>query len=71
MRDFILAENAGDLLDAYNEVVHQLERFRAQHAAFAYTYIRQFSQQEVKGTGGTDFMPALREYRDNTAQSRV
>ncbi len=69
VREFVLSTHQQDLLDAYDEVVHELERFRVQHAAFAYTYIRQFS--EVKGTGGTDFMPALREYRENTAQSRM
>ena len=45
----------------------ELERFRAQHRAFAHAYIARHSAAE-RGTGGSDFMPALEGYRAATAQ---
>lgn len=57
---------------AYNECVAELERFRSQHKAFAFNYIAKHSKREgEKGTGGSDFMPALAGYRDATSQSRL
>ncbi len=58
---------SGELRDAYNECVQELEAFRAQHASFAFRYIRRFSEQE-KGTGGSNFMPALTGYKTITAK---
>ncbi|PSC67570.1 hypothetical protein C2E20_8766 isoform A [Micractinium conductrix] len=53
---------------AYNDAVAELEKFRSQHKAFAYHYIAKHSKraEEVKGTGGSDFMPALQGFRDAT-----
>ncbi|KAL4421502.1 hypothetical protein ABPG75_010793 [Micractinium tetrahymenae] len=54
---------------AYNECVHQLERFRSQHRGFAAAYIVVPGRKaNEKGTGGSDFMPALTSYRDATAR---
>lgn len=54
---------------AYNECVHQLERFRSQHKGFASAYIAVPGRKaDEKGTGGSDFMPALTSYRDATAR---
>ncbi|KAJ9514692.1 hypothetical protein QJQ45_028427, partial [Haematococcus lacustris] len=64
------------LRDVYNEAVTQLQRFRSQHKSFAGTYIAKWAQQEereahVKGTGGTNFMPALGGYQGTTAKHRL
>ncbi|KAI7843115.1 hypothetical protein COHA_003286 [Chlorella ohadii] len=60
------------LRDAYNECVHELERFRSQHKAFAFNYIAKHSKKaDETGTGGSDFMPALQGYRDATARHRL
>jgi indoleamine 2,3-dioxygenase len=64
---------------AYNECVHELERFRSQHKAFAFNYISKHSRKAAAGaaaaaetgTGGSDFMPALAGYRDTTSQHRL
>lgn len=55
----------------YNDCVAELDRFRSQHKAFAFSYIAKHSKRaEGKtGTGGSDFMPALAGYRDATARS--
>ncbi len=65
------AQAAGDasLEDAYNACVHELVSFRSQHRSMAGQYIAQQSRRALKdekGTGGTDFMPALTTYRDTT-----
>ena len=56
--------------------MHELERFRSQHKAFAFNYIAKHSKKAAagagaeteKGTGGSDFMPALAGYRDATSK---
>lgn len=72
LRD-VVENNTADkeLKDLYNESVVQLKDFRAMHKAFAYNYIAKWSkkeadQQEEKGTGGSDFMPALNGYQSTT-----
>jgi indoleamine 2,3-dioxygenase len=59
------------VVQAYNETVHQLEQFRAQHRGFAQKYIAQFAKKETTGTGGSDFMPALTGYKQTTASFKV
>ena len=72
---------------AYNECVHELERFRSQHKAFAFNYVAKHNKKAAAvagaaaaggagaatetGTGGSDFMPALTGYRDATSQHRL
>ncbi|GAX73502.1 hypothetical protein CEUSTIGMA_g954.t1 [Chlamydomonas eustigma] len=60
----------GEMKDSYNDVVQELEKFRSQHKAFAFNYIAKFSRKECedRGTGGSDFMPALNGYRDQTSR---
>jgi len=61
----------GSLVEAYNEAVHQLERFRAQHRGFAQQYIAQWSKKDTTGTGGSDFMPALTGFKKTTASFKM
>jgi indoleamine 2,3-dioxygenase len=68
------AASSSALRDAYNEAVQQLTRFRAQHRAFAAAYITAPAEKEAraagraatKGTGGTEFGPALAGYQRTT-----
>jgi indoleamine 2,3-dioxygenase len=62
---------SSSLVEAYDEAVHQLEKFRAQHRGFAQQYIAQFSKKETTGTGGSDFMPALTGYKQTTAAFKL
>ena len=55
------------LTTAYNECVQELLAFRNQHKGFASSYIAQHSKVEQTGTGGSDFMPALRGYAKTTS----
>eukprot|EP00878_Enallax_costatus_P047492 GHUV01058274.1.p1 GENE.GHUV01058274.1~~GHUV01058274.1.p1 ORF type:complete len:136 (-),score=37.15 GHUV01058274.1:55-462(-) len=64
------ALSGAGLLEAYDTAVSELEKFRAQHRAFANSYIAQWSKKEV-GTGGSDFMPALAGFRDATAAHKL
>ncbi|EFJ47548.1 hypothetical protein VOLCADRAFT_91976, partial [Volvox carteri f. nagariensis] len=57
-----------ELREAYNAAIEEMERFRSQHRAFAYSYIAKWARRETTGTGGSDFMPALTGYRDETAR---
>jgi indoleamine 2,3-dioxygenase len=66
-----LDSGGSSLVEAYDEAVHQLERFRAQHRGFAQAYIAKFAKQETTGTGGSDFMPALTGYKQTTAASKL
>lgn len=59
------------LMSAYDEAVHELEWFRAQHRGFAATYIAQWAKADATGTGGSDFMPALTGYKQTTAAHRL
>lgn len=59
------------MVEAYDEAVQQLERFRAQHRGFAQTYIAQWAKKEVTGTGGSEFMAALTAYKKSTGASKV
>lgn len=63
--------SGGGLVDAYNEAMYELERFRAQHRGFAQQYIAKFAKKETTGTGGSDFMPALTGYKQTTAASKL
>jgi indoleamine 2,3-dioxygenase len=67
LRDAALA--APSLRDDYNRAVTELQRFRAQHKAFAFHYIAKHAQRggEV-GTGGSAFMPALSGYQAATEE---
>ncbi|KAG2498462.1 hypothetical protein HYH03_003716 [Edaphochlamys debaryana] len=67
VRTFVTSRG-GELREAYNDAVVEMEKFRAQHKAFAFNYIAKFARKEATGTGGSDFMPALSGYREDTAR---
>lgn len=76
LRAFVLEANHGPLTEAYDEGLHQLEKFRTKHYEFAASYIYKQGQTDAKnphavGTGGTPFMPYLRKHRDETAEHLV
>jgi indoleamine 2,3-dioxygenase len=55
------------LKSAYNDAVVELERFRDQHRGFAGSFIAApGSKAGEVGTGGSDFMPALKGYQKAT-----
>jgi indoleamine 2,3-dioxygenase len=56
--------------EAYNETVNELEKFRRMHKGFASKYIAVFSSKD-KGTGGSDFMPALSAYQKTTGSAQI
>lgn len=68
LREFV--QHHAALRTIYDECIERLTRFRSQHRGFARSYIQQQSSKggEVKGTGGTTFMPALQSLRNATAQ---
>ncbi len=62
------AAGPGATRDAYDEAVASLAAFRNGHRAFAAEYIAQHARREAaeRGTGGSDFMPALAGYERHT-----
>lgn len=86
MRD-IVAANKPVLLDTYDACVSELVAFRcvaghyhvntlfmsrcrAQHVGMARAYIHQFNEQ-AKGTGGSNVLPALQGYKVSTAKHKM
>jgi indoleamine 2,3-dioxygenase len=67
------SSSSSSVVEAYDAAVAELEKFRAQHKAFAIAYIAQWSKKEAKevGTGGSDFVPALSAYKDATAAHKL
>lgn len=77
VRKFVLEDpqNAG-LRQAYNECLHQLERFRSKHLEYAAQYVQRQSLKSPynpneRGTGGTPFLPYLKKHRDETSKHRI
>ncbi|KAF8062937.1 KIN14Q [Scenedesmus sp. PABB004] len=63
---------AASVTEAYDAAVGELAAFRAQHRGFAAQYIAQFAAREgARGTGGSDFMPALSAYATATGAHRL
>jgi indoleamine 2,3-dioxygenase len=74
LRGAALASGAGSALrGAYDDAVAELTAFRGQHKAFAASYIAQHARRASgeKGTGGSDFMPALAGYQSSTARAAL
>lgn len=71
IRDFVLAHPA--LHEAYNACVQTLTQFRKGHLEIAVRYIshQAASPDEVKGTGGTSFVPFLSQARKETQQQVI
>lgn len=72
VRERALVGGAG-LAAAFDDVVHQIERFRGLHMRLAHDYIAVPSGMDAnaKGTGGTDFGEFLRQTRADTTRTRV
>ncbi|KAK3238891.1 hypothetical protein CYMTET_51138 [Cymbomonas tetramitiformis] len=59
---------------AYNECIDGLTLFRGIHFELAYAFVRKFDERkddEIRGTGGTPFMPYLKKHRVNTADMKL
>jgi indoleamine 2,3-dioxygenase len=75
LRAAALRARSVTLRHAYNDAVEELSRFRAMHREFAAAYISAHSSAGGaaggKGTGGTDFVPALAGYHRATDAARL
>jgi indoleamine 2,3-dioxygenase len=74
LRASVVAAGPGALQSAYDEAVAELTAFRGKHRAFAASYIAQHARKGAaaeKGTGGSDFMPALAGYQRTTADAQL
>ena len=72
LRDAVVASGDAELQEAYNRCIEGLVHFRKLHFELAYTYVRQWDQrpdEEIKGTGGTPFMPYLKKHRRTTFET--
>ena len=68
LRGAARAAGPGALADAYDAAVAERAAFRSQHRGFAAGYIAAHARRAgEKGTGGSDFMPALTGYQRHTA----
>ncbi|MCB0329893.1 MAG: hypothetical protein KDD70_09520 [Bdellovibrionales bacterium] len=75
IRDVLVQRKASfpSEVDAYNEAVTWVEKFRTLHLDFAASYINQQAQTSANnpsavGTGGTPFMKYLKKHRDETSK---
>ena len=74
LRDKVLSSGDDQLQASYNRCIEGLVRFRKLHFELAYTYVRQWDErpdEEIKGTGGTPFMPYLKKHRRTTFEALV
>jgi indoleamine 2,3-dioxygenase len=65
VREFISSLHDNELMDAYDDCLEELLRFRQKHLEFAVMYI-QSKVRDESGTGGTPFMRWLAQLRDET-----
>ena len=74
LRDAVLAYAEPTLTAAYDRCVAALVTFRKLHFELAYTYVRQWDSRpddDIKGTGGTPFMPYLKKHRRTTYETLI
>jgi hypothetical protein len=75
LRAAALRARSVTLRHAYNDAVEELSRFRAMHREFAAAYISAHSSgggaAGGKGTGGTDYVPALAGYHRATDAAKL
>jgi len=67
-------EGAKKLVQAYNRSVNSLTQFRSVHFELAFSFVRKWDErkdEEIKGTGGTPFMPYLKKHRQATRELLV
>ncbi len=72
IRNYVLREGQyfGTLRDAYNKTLLALSDFRSQHFEWARLYIHD-QVQNPEGSGGTIFMPWLKQLRDETEKHLI
>ena len=65
--------SSAGLVEVFNHCVDQLDRFRRAHLAIAVRYIQRQGpgDGDAVGTGGTSFVPFLRQSRVETTEARV
>lgn len=73
VREYVAASGLPRLIEDYDGCIHQLSRLRAQHIGITGRYISRFTRAEdsERGTGGTDFVPMLRQARTETDDSGI
>ena len=74
LRAAAAAAGPGATRDSYDEAVAALASFRNGHRAFAAEYIAAHARRDavpLRGTGGTDFVPALAGYERHTRDAAL
>jgi indoleamine 2,3-dioxygenase len=73
IRQFVLSHKHDYpvLCDFYNDCIRSLENFRQKHMQIAACYIAQYSHQNARGTGGTNFTRFLQEVKQETADNLI
>ena len=73
LRAAAAAAGPGATRDAYDDALAALASFRNGHRAFAAEYIATHARREAaqRGTGGSDFMPALAGYERHTRDAAL
>ena len=59
------------LVEAYDGCLRAMAAFRGAHLELAYSFVRKFDERkddEIRGTGGTPFMPYLRKHWRGTSE---
>jgi indoleamine 2,3-dioxygenase len=73
IRQFVLnhKQNHPALRDLYNECIQVLNNFRKEHRLIAASYILRQNPQQIRGTGGTNFVPFLKQVEMQTQASFI
>ena len=73
IRQFVLnhKQNHSGLRDLYNECIQVLNNFRREHRLIAASYILRQNPQQIRGTGGTNFVHFLKLLEMQTRASLI